>query len=87
MFVIPLGNYYYMCYSLCCQEGTANEKLFFKGGYPAVGSGWYLERVTGSHYHFRHPVKQGIVTVKHPDRDIPIKTLRSIERQSGLTFR
>lgn len=49
--------------------------------------GWYLERVTGSHYHFRHPVKQGIVTVKHPDRDIPIKTLRSIERQSGLTFR
>ena len=48
--------------------------------------GWYLERVTGSHYYFKHPVKKGIVTVKHPDRDIPIKTLRSIERQSGLTF-
>lgn len=49
--------------------------------------GWYEIRVTGSHHHFRHPTKKGLVTVKHPDRDIPPDTLKSIERQSGLTFR
>lgn len=43
--------------------------------------GWRLVRV--SHHHFRHPFKKGIVTVKHPDRDIPPKTLESIAKQAG----
>ncbi|MCD7858364.1 MAG: type II toxin-antitoxin system HicA family toxin [Clostridiales bacterium] len=49
--------------------------------------GWYLVNVVGSHHQFKHPEKKGRVTVKHPDKDIPPKTLQSIERQSGLTFR
>lgn len=49
--------------------------------------GWRLVRVTGSHHHFKHPAKPGITTVPHPERDIPIGTLRSIERQSGLKLR
>lgn len=49
--------------------------------------GWYEVDVTGSHHQFKHPVKKGRVTVKHPDKDIPRKTLDSIERQSGLKFR
>ena len=48
--------------------------------------GWRLARIDGSHHHFLHPTKKGIVTVKHPDKDIPIGTLKSIERQSGLSF-
>lgn len=48
--------------------------------------GWYLVNVVGSHHQFKHPVKKGRVTVKHPDKDIPLKTLKSIERQSGLRF-
>lgn len=48
--------------------------------------GWYLVNVVGSHHQFKHPVKKGRVTVKHPDKDIPPKTLKSIERQSGLVF-
>ncbi|MCD8005076.1 MAG: type II toxin-antitoxin system HicA family toxin [Oscillospiraceae bacterium] len=48
--------------------------------------GWYLVNVVGSHHQFKHPTKRGRVTVKHPDKDIPKKTLKSIERQSGLTF-
>ena len=48
--------------------------------------GWYLVNVVGSHHQFKHPTKSGRVTVKHPDKDIPPKTLRSIERQSGLKF-
>lgn len=49
--------------------------------------GWYQVSVTGSHYQFKHPTKKGRTTVKHPDKDIPRKTLDSIENQSGLTFR
>lgn len=49
--------------------------------------GWRLTRATGSHHHFNHPTKPGIVTVPHPRRDLPIGTLRSIERQSGVKLR
>lgn len=49
--------------------------------------GWYLVNVAGSHHQFKHPSKPGRVTVKHPDKDIPLPTLKSIERQSGLRFR
>ena len=49
--------------------------------------GWYQVDVTGSHYQFKHPVKKGRTTVKHPVKAIPLKTLDSIEAQSGLTFR
>ena len=49
--------------------------------------GWYLIDITGSHHQFKHPSKKGRVTVKHQDKDIHRKTLDSIERQSGLTFR
>lgn len=45
--------------------------------------GWYLDRVSGSHHHFKHPTKPGRVTLKHPDQDIPVGTLRSIEKQAG----
>ena len=45
--------------------------------------GWYLARVKGSHHQFKHPSKPGLVTVKHPDGDIPIQTLYSIQRQAG----
>lgn len=47
-------------------------------------NGWTLARTKGSHHHFRHPTKPGIVTVPHPKKDFPIGTLRSIERQSGV---
>jgi predicted RNA binding protein YcfA (HicA-like mRNA interferase family) len=46
--------------------------------------GWRHVRTKGSHQHFKHPVRKGITTVPHPRRDIPIGTLKSIERQSGV---
>jgi predicted RNA binding protein YcfA (HicA-like mRNA interferase family) len=49
-------------------------------------AGWELARVKGSHHHFRHQQRPGIVTVPHPKKDLPIGTLRSIERQSGVTL-
>ncbi len=48
--------------------------------------GWYLVNTVGSHQQYKHPIKSGRVTVKYPCKDIPPKTLQSIERQSGLKF-
>jgi predicted RNA binding protein YcfA (HicA-like mRNA interferase family) len=44
-------------------------------------------RQKGSHIQFKHPTKPGLVTVPHPKADIPTGTLKSIEKQSGLTLR
>lgn len=49
--------------------------------------GWVLMRTAGSHCQFRHPTKPGVVTVKDPCKDIPLGTLKSIEKQSGLRLR
>jgi predicted RNA binding protein YcfA (HicA-like mRNA interferase family) len=43
--------------------------------------GWDEVNQVGSHKQFKHPTKKGRVTVPHPSRDIPIGTLRSIEKQ------
>lgn len=47
-------------------------------------AGWYEVRQRGSHLHFRHPTKPGIVTVPHPKADLPPGTLNSISKQSGV---
>jgi len=49
--------------------------------------GWVEVTRRGSHAQFKHPTKPGRVTVPHPKRDLPLGTLRSIERQSGLILR
>ncbi|HQS84090.1 MAG: addiction module toxin, HicA family [Alphaproteobacteria bacterium 16-39-46] len=48
--------------------------------------GWVLKRTRGSHHHFCHPTRKGLVTVPHPKMDIPIGTLKSIEKQLGIQF-
>lgn len=45
-------------------------------------NGWELVRVTGSHHHFKHPDKPGLVTLPHPKSEIPKGTLRSIWKQA-----
>jgi predicted RNA binding protein YcfA (HicA-like mRNA interferase family) len=49
--------------------------------------GWYAVAQAGSHKQFKHPTKQGRVTVPHPKKDLPAGTLASIEKQSGLRLR
>lgn len=43
--------------------------------------GWYLARVSGGHWQYKHPTKQGLVT-------IPMRISKNIElsvrRQAGL---
>ena len=49
--------------------------------------GWYRVGQTGSHVHFKHETKKGKITVPHPVKDLPIGTLKSIERASGVRLR
>ena len=46
--------------------------------------GWYLVNVVGSHHQFKHPTKKGRVTVPHPKKDLPIKTVKTILKQAGI---
>jgi len=47
--------------------------------------GWYLVRTRGSHRHFKHPTKPGLVTIAgNAGVDIPKGTLNSILKQAGL---
>lgn len=46
--------------------------------------GWYEVNCEGSHHQFKHPTKEGRVTVKHPEKDMPLKTVKSIMKQAGL---
>ena len=47
-------------------------------------AGWQLVATKGSHQQFKHPVRPGRVTVAHPRKDLPIGTVKSIERQAGV---
>ena len=49
-----------------------------------MADGWYEVACVGDHHQFKHPTKKGRVTVTHPRKDIPIKTLKSIEKQAGI---
>jgi len=47
--------------------------------------GWQIDRMTGSHRHYYHPTKKGIVTVAgHPSADIDPGTLASVCRQAQV---
>lgn len=47
--------------------------------------GWQLKRTTGSHRHYSHPTKSGLVTVAgKPSDTLKPKTEASILKQAGL---
>jgi predicted RNA binding protein YcfA (HicA-like mRNA interferase family) len=46
--------------------------------------GWYLVRESGSQHQYKHPTKMGKVTIPHPKKDFPIKTIKSILKQAGI---
>ncbi len=47
--------------------------------------GWKHVRTTGSHRHFKHPLKPNVVTVPgHAGDDIPLGTMKAILKAAGL---
>jgi predicted RNA binding protein YcfA (HicA-like mRNA interferase family) len=49
--------------------------------------GWFEVAQAGSHKQFKHATKPGRITVPSPRKDVPIGTLRSIEKQAGIKLR
>lgn len=49
-----------------------------------INDGWFQVRSKGSHTHFKHKSKRGLVTVPHPKKGLNIKTVNSIFKQAGL---
>jgi predicted RNA binding protein YcfA (HicA-like mRNA interferase family) len=50
-------------------------------------NGWMHIGTEGDHFQFRHPTRPGKVTVPHPKKDLGIREIISIEKQSGLALR
>ncbi|MDD4587549.1 MAG: type II toxin-antitoxin system HicA family toxin [Heliobacteriaceae bacterium] len=49
-----------------------------------INDGWYHVNTVGDHHHFKHPTRSGKVTVTHPKKDVPLKTVLSIFGQAGI---
>jgi predicted RNA binding protein YcfA (HicA-like mRNA interferase family) len=49
--------------------------------------GWYEVAQVGSHKQFKHAAKPGRVTVPYPKKEVPVGTIKSIEKQAGLKLR
>ncbi len=49
--------------------------------------GWVKSHQKGSHCQFKHPAKKGRVTIPHPKKDLPLKTVISIFKQAGIDRR
>ena len=72
----------YTCKEVSTMQITSREVLK-----KLKEDGWFEVNCVGSHHQYKHPTKSGKVTVKHPCKNIPLPTLKSIEKQSGLSFR
>jgi predicted RNA binding protein YcfA (HicA-like mRNA interferase family) len=81
--VSPL-HYVYLCVKFALSTfGTVNmqsTKLIRM----LKEDGWQEVRIKGSHHHFKHPTKKGLVTVPHPKKDLPEGTVISILKQASL---
>ena len=51
-----------------------------------LADGWFEVKCVGDHHQFKHPTKPGRVTVRHPVKDMGVRDLKSIEKQSGIKF-
>jgi predicted RNA binding protein YcfA (HicA-like mRNA interferase family) len=77
---VPMDTPTWSCISVVCMIHTMISADVIRRLRP---EGWELHHVKGSHHQFRHPERQGKITVPHPKRDLPEGTLRSIFRQAG----
>ena len=50
-------------------------------------AGFVIVAQKGSHVQLKHPAHTGRVTIPHPKHELPIGTIVSIERQSGIKLR
>lgn len=51
-----------------------------------LSDGWYEVACVGDHHQYKHPFKKGKVTIPHPKKDLPKKTVKSIFQQAGINL-
>lgn len=51
-----------------------------------LADGWYEVACVGDHHQYKHPFKKGKVTIPHPKKDLPKKTVKSIFKQAGINL-
>jgi predicted RNA binding protein YcfA (HicA-like mRNA interferase family) len=49
-----------------------------------IADGWKEVRCKGSHHQFKHPTKQGTITVPHPKKDLGVGLTKKILKDAGL---
>lgn len=47
-------------------------------------NGWFVVRVKGDHWHFKHKEIKGTITLTHPVKDVSRIIVKSIIDKSGL---
>jgi predicted RNA binding protein YcfA (HicA-like mRNA interferase family) len=52
-----------------------------------MDDGWELVRIRGSHHQFKHRSNNGLLTVVHPKKDLPVGLVRAILKSAGLLNR
>jgi len=77
---MPLSNMFLLPDPVCIIIHMDSKSVIQK----IQKSGWVLVATKGSHQQFKHDSLPGRVTVPHPKRDLPVGTLKSIEKQSGV---
>lgn len=50
-----------------------------------LNDGWQYKNTVGSHYHYKHPVKKGKVTIPFKRKDLHPDTVKSILKQAGIS--
>lgn len=48
--------------------------------------GWYEVNCVGDHHQFKHSTKRGRVTITHPKKDLPRKTVESVLQQASIVL-
>lgn len=53
-----------------------------------VANGWFLVRVNGSHYQYKHTDKNFTITIpNHNGKDLSIGVIRNLEKITGLSLK
>ena len=53
-----------------------------------VANGWFLVRVNGSHYQYKHPNNIHTITIpNHNGKDLSIGVIHNLEKTTGLSLR
>ena len=78
---ILLDNTWYTCYAVWERKMVVN---FREADKMVRKDGWRLVSIEGSHYHYKHSVKPGKVSIPYHQGDFPKRVENSIKQQAGL---